>query len=97
MWSVPGIAHAPQETINVYGFVYGFGVAFMVFWGARLWFFWGGVYGFLGVRLWFWGRRLWFFGGAFMVLGGGGGYGPAVAFILAGKVFLALWAKRLWF
>ena len=65
--------HAPQKTINVYGFVYGFGVAFMVFWGARLWFFGGGgVYGFLGVRLWFWGRRLWFFwGGVYGFRGGG--------------------------
>ena len=51
-----------------------------------------------------------FFWGAFMVFGGcvygfgggvygflGGVYGFAVAFILVGNVFLALWAKRLWF
>ena len=47
----------------------------------------GGGYGFWGLRLWFWGTRLWFF------LGGGGGYGFAVAFILVGKVSLAFVGK----
>ena len=117
LWGVPGIgsiiSHTcpPQKTINVYGFVYGFGVAFMVFWGARLWFF------FLGG-----GGRLWFFGGAIMVLGeafmvgflGGGVYGEGVsgfrgqsvygfrrfggAFIVfGGSVFVVLRDGCLWF
>ena len=65
--------HAPQKAINVYGFVYGFGVAFMVSWGGVMFFFrggggafmvsWGCVYGFGG------GIYV-FLGGVFMVLVG---------------------------
>ena len=57
--------HAPQKTINVYGFVYRFGVAFMVFWGR--------VYGFMGgAFMVFWGCVYAFGGGVYGFFGGGG-------------------------
>ena len=80
MWSVPGIGSIisptcpPQKTRNVYGFVCGFGVAFMVFWGAGAFMvFWGCVYGFGGDVYGFFGGGvygfrgggLWFCGGVY--------------------------------